>query len=195
MRSSLSQHRGRLRLGEGLIQTYVESLRKQKFKGSISAVLRSRRYYADKAYAKKLPWQIPITLDTSGKIISSLRVENEAYPFLTFWNSDGSLLYWRYVGGRVLGGKSLDSLLQLLYSTKKPLIDTTRMQQGMQQWKAYAGGIEAPLARWRKPAVVRVLELQDDSTTMVGKITQVSLSRDTKWLAAQDMSNYSCDVF
>lgn len=178
--------------GEAIIKELASQLRKAKFGGSISAIVRGRRYYADVEYVRSNKWNIPTLVDTDGALLKAINAWDPQLPFLTIWDSAGTLWWWSTLDNPPTG-KKLRSLLDSIAKSAEPLLSRQYVSSVRKPFHAESVGYDAVPCPVAKP-LLRV-RLQDDSTTALGRLTAAEMSSNGQWLAAFDFYKYSVRLF
>ncbi|GIV56760.1 MAG: hypothetical protein KatS3mg040_1528 [Candidatus Kapaibacterium sp.] len=178
--------------GEALIRTRVEQFRKSNFRGSLSVIVRGRRYWADAAYVRENRWGIPAVIDADGKLLKSIKAWDIGFPLLTIWDSTGTLWWWAPVES-VPSGNDLPRLLDSLERSTAPMISKKFMRTTAKPFIAESVGrshLSCSMAN-----VSKVVPLQDDSTLAVGPLFGPAISGNGKWFAAMDFHRYSVRIY
>ncbi|MDW8075971.1 MAG: hypothetical protein RMK00_09420 [Bacteroidota bacterium] len=178
--------------GEAVIKTLAEQFVERKFPGSISAIVRSDRYYADRAYLREYEWNFPVALDGEGLLLKPINAWERNIPFTTVWDSAGTLWWWAAVDDTPTG-KDLSRFLDSLYRSSTPLLPQS-------YFKSVEKGFSAATVGWdvlpcTQAPIARVLALQDDSSTAVGKLVGPVISGNGQWVATFDFHQHSIRVF
>ncbi|MCX8051035.1 MAG: hypothetical protein N3B17_03965 [Chlorobi bacterium] len=178
--------------GEALIGKLSEDLQKAKFSGSVSAIVRGKRYYADYAYVRANQWKCRVVIDTTGVLLKPINAWEPSLPWMTVWDSTGTLWWWAQVNHAPTGDK-LSYFMDSLNATNSPLLPRGYLQTVRKQFHAISVGtpeVSCPIVE-----MVSRVRLQDDSTTMTGQLFSPVFSSDGRWFAALDFYTQGIRVF
>ncbi len=94
--------------GEALISYHIDQLHQAAFKGSVSIILRGKRYWADQKYVRANRWNAPTIIDADGALLKPIKAWDLGPPLMTIWDSTGTLWWWAASRGCPLLEKGLD---------------------------------------------------------------------------------------
>lgn len=179
--------------GEMLIREWIKQLRGAGFPGSISVIIRGRRYFADAAYVRSWRWGIPSVIDSEGKVLKAISAWREDFPIATIWDSTGVLWWWSYVN-LAPTGSDLKEFLSKLNESQHPFEEARQFVK-----TTPAGCIAESVGRTQinipTAAIKKAIPLEDDSVHQIGPLEGGTISGNGRWFAALDFYKQCIRVF
>lgn len=172
--------------GEMIIKELIEQFQKAGFKGSISVIVRGRRYYADVAYTRSWGWGVPCLVDPDGTLLKQIGIARSNFPIATIWDTTGTLWWWSYVDV-VPTGQDLKKFLAELTASTQPFEEVKKFHSHFTREACVAESVGVGELGVSAAGIGRVVSLEDDSLHRVGPLTGCVISGNGRWLAAMDM--------
>lgn len=178
--------------GEALISYHIDQLHQAAFKGSVSIILRGKRYWADQKYVRANRWNAPTIIDADGALLKPIKAWDLGPPLMTIWDSTGTLWWWAALED-VPTGKGFRLLLDSLDRSSEPLLPLRFVRTLSKPLVATSVGHTS--LGCANTTIRSVIELQDDSSLAVGPLSAPVISGNGKWLAAFDYYRYSIRIY
>lgn len=178
--------------GEALISTFLELLQRAKFKGSVSVIVRGKRFWADAAYVRANRWNVPTIIDADGTLLKPIKAWDFGSPLLRIWDSTGTLWWWAALED-VPTGKGFKQLLNSLDHSTGPLLSQRFDRTTSKPF--VAPSVEHTRIACPDATIRWSVQLQDDSALAVGPLSVPVISGNGQWLAAFDFYRYSVRIY
>jgi hypothetical protein len=182
--------------GEALVAKTISQLQTLGFDGTITVVVRGRRYYADIEYVRRQRWLASVYIDTSGRLLEAARIKPIHNPHFTVWDTSGTCLYRHVLGTSTLDMTSLERILRECRNGARKSVELDALADPLpEKSSALTVGYETPDKKWRIPKRISSIALQDDSVICVGSVRDPVLSSDGRWLAVMDQTYFYVRIY
>lgn len=178
--------------GDLLIREIAQQLRRYQFSGSVTAIVRIDRYYAESAYLRSLRWNIPVVMDTNGTLLKAIHGWKRYLPILTMWDSTGTLWWWAVIQD-VPTGDALEQFLDSLGRSTQPLLSQGHYRA--LQKPAYAVSVGQKRVFCDTAQIQQSIFLRDDSVLAAGQLWQPIIDKTGKWLVVADITAMNIRVY
>lgn len=140
-------------------------------------------------YVQKRGFPVPTFIDTLGTLFHELGID-QTPPFITIWDSTGSLVYSKALYG---SSNEDDEMWSYIQGTSQMEVQEHIVAERFPQ--ASTVGLIAPFPEWKAPSVAYKTRIQEDSTCKLGVGGFPSVNRKRGLLAITDHLSLNVNIF